>query len=106
MTPSPPPVRSVLPSRLRVRPITPGFGFFGIGGLGLQRVCACPATATNRRTATATQLQVSELNLESRRHAVKRLAIDAENFRGAFAIVSSGFEHGKDVAPLDLIQVG
>src|ERR1700754_1073927 len=106
MIPSPPAVRSVLPSRLRLRPMTPGFGFCGIGGDGVQRVCAWKdVTPKTRTTTTAKPLYLSELNLKPCGHAIKRLAIDAEDFRGAFAIVPGRLEHVKDVASLDLVEV-
>ena len=49
--------------------------------------------------------KISEFNLKSRRHAIKRLAVDAEDFGGAFTIVAGGFEYVEDVATLDLIEI-
>jgi|GEM_PF-6233294 len=52
--PSAPAVTSVLPSRLRLMPTTPGFRFFGNGGAGRQRATVCAEHAEvqiRKRTA-------------------------------------------------------
>ena len=48
---------------------------------------------------------VADVNLLSGGHAVEGLAVDAEDFGGAFAIVAGGFENVEDVASLDLIEI-
>src|SRR5688500_16905147 len=58
MMPSVPAVTSVLPSRLRLKPITPGFGFLGMGGDGLQRKTACARHEVKLSSRTATQLKL------------------------------------------------
>src|SRR5689334_10519942 len=49
MRPSPPAATSVLPSWVRLKPITPGFGFFGSGGDGWQRPTVCAEVAAGNR---------------------------------------------------------
>ena len=46
----------------------------------------------------------SKFDFKSRRHAVESLAVDAENFRGAFSIAAGRLENVKNVASLQFIQ--
>src|SRR6185369_7604556 len=46
-----------------------------------------------------------EFNFKSRGHSVEGFAVDAEDFRCAFAIVAGGLEHVKDVASLYLVEI-
>ena len=49
---------------------------------------------------------LTKLDLKARGHAIERLAIDAEDFGGAFSIVTGGFENVEDVASLNLVEIG
>ena len=47
-----------------------------------------------------------KFDLEAGRHAVERLAVDAEDFGGALAIVAGGVEDVEDVAALYFVEIG
>jgi len=53
----------------------------------------------------ALRLHGAELNLKPCGHAIECLAVDAEDFGGAFTVVAGGFEDVQDVTSLDLIQI-
>src|SRR5258705_3539065 len=46
----------------------------------------------------------SKLDFKSCRHAVESLAVDAENFGGAFSIATGRVENVENVAPLKFVQ--
>ena len=50
--------------------------------------------------------KIAKLNLKSRGHAIERLAVDAENFRGTFSIATGRVEDVEDVASLDFVEIG
>ena len=48
---------------------------------------------------------VRELDLEPGGHAVEGFTVDAEDLRGALAVVAGGVEDVEDVTALDLIEI-
>ena len=46
----------------------------------------------------------SKFNFKARRHAVEGLAVDTENFRGAFTIATGSLEDVENVAALQFVQ--
>ena len=48
---------------------------------------------------------VTEFNLKTRGHAVKRFAVDAEDFCCPFSVIASGVENVKYVAPFNFVEI-
>ena len=46
----------------------------------------------------------SQLDCKSRRHTVKGLAIDTENFRGAFAVAACGIQNVENVTTFQFVE--
>ena len=48
---------------------------------------------------------LAEFDCEARGHAVEGFAVDAEDLRGALAVVACRFEDVEDVTALDLVEI-